>query len=203
MIEDAQPSSSNVIIVKPPELLKCSGCNFETPDPTKYRQHLAAIRHCDKCDKSFCGSNSSRDFKTHQKKHMKPEPVCDICGKTFKYHSRVKQHKLMGPCGRKWIYSLCIKMKLSMNWNNWLLNEIKFSAENQELLSRKSISWKHVRSNLSSSFIELNKSWCGSTGLEFSVKSQCRNIQDFLPLRFSVNSISGILEVKKLPFSHI
>ena len=32
---------------------------------------------------------------------------------------------------------------------------------------------------------------------------QCGNLRNFLPLRFSVHFISGILEIKQLPFNHI
>ena len=91
----------NVIVVTPLEMLKCSGCTFETIDPVKLRQHMAAIKQCEFCEKSFHGRRSSQQFKSHQKTHApKPEHPCDVCGKTFKFKSKVAEHKLRGPCGR-------------------------------------------------------------------------------------------------------
>ena len=91
----------NVIVVTPLEMLKCSGCTFETIDPVKLRQHMSAIKQCEFCEKSFHGRQSSQQFKRHQKTHApKLEHPCDVCGKTFKYKSKVAEHKLRGPCGR-------------------------------------------------------------------------------------------------------
>jgi len=91
----------NVIVIRPLEPLKCTGCKFETIDPTLLRRHMDAIRHCDVCNESFHGQHSSRNFQRHQKKHLpKPQFPCDKCGKEFKIKSLIKKHKLNGPCGR-------------------------------------------------------------------------------------------------------
>ena len=105
-VEEAQ----NIIVVTPIEPFKCPqpNCTFETLYEVNLQQHLAATYKCDQCTKTFHGRRAAEHLDSHAKSHApkpqvqpRPQVMCDICGKVFKYKSLVKRHKLKGPCGRQ------------------------------------------------------------------------------------------------------
>ena len=105
-VEQAQ----NIIVVTPTEPFKCPqpNCTFETLYEVNLQQHLAATYKCDQCTKTFHGRRAAEYLESHAKSHApkpqvqpRPQVICDICGKKFKYKSLVARHKTKGPCGRQ------------------------------------------------------------------------------------------------------
>ena len=89
------------------EVQKCPHCTFESDLPNIFKRHTNSIRICSECHEIFCGERSAQKFKSHQKKHVvkpvKPEKVfpCEICNKSFKFASKLKEHYKWSPCGRQ------------------------------------------------------------------------------------------------------
>ena len=100
--QQEQQISPNVLVVTPAKPLSCSGCSFETIEEADLRKHMNAIQQCDQCDQSFHGMYAKRRHTQHMKSHVqKPDITCDICGKSFKYQSILKNHKIRSKCGRQ------------------------------------------------------------------------------------------------------
>ena len=89
------------------DVQKCPHCSFESDLPNVFKRHTNSIRICSECHEIFCGERSAQKFKSHQKKHVvkpvKPEKVfpCEICNKSFKFASKLKEHYKWSPCGRQ------------------------------------------------------------------------------------------------------
>ena len=88
---------------KSTKLSKCEYCDLETNSPSAFKNHSNSVKKCDHCSKIFCGKQSGRKLKSHQKEHnYKPNKahICIHCTKSFQYPSLLKKHMLWSECGR-------------------------------------------------------------------------------------------------------
>ena len=84
-------------------LYKCEHCDFETNRPSNFKQHSNSVKKCDHCSEIFCGTQSNRKLKSHQKCHnFKPNKayVCIHCKKPYPTPSLLKKHLVWSKCGR-------------------------------------------------------------------------------------------------------
>ena len=100
-MEEKQPAQEPEII-NSGGIFKCPKCPFETIYKSKMMQHLQSEKICQICKKYFHGKNAKRSYERHMQEHKKIKiiPICDVCGRLFNCESKVKRHKLGGPCGR-------------------------------------------------------------------------------------------------------
>ena len=82
--------------------VKCTreNCDFEG-SPSGLARHLKKHNDCEKCGKSFSGSNAKQNLKSHMKTHepkpaKKPKKVhtCDICKREFEWNCELKTHMI-------------------------------------------------------------------------------------------------------------
>ena len=97
-IKTVHQSSNTASKVTP---IKCprENCTFEGSQ-IGLAKHLKKHTDCEKCGKSFSGSNAKRDLNRHLKTH-EPKPIkekkvhkCDICSHEFEWNCHLKQHKI-------------------------------------------------------------------------------------------------------------
>ena len=83
-------------------LVKCTrdNCDFEGSSSGLSR-HLKKHNDCDKCGKTFLGSNAKQNLKNHMKTHdpkpaKKPKKVhtCEICKRDFEWNCELKNHMI-------------------------------------------------------------------------------------------------------------
>ena len=93
-LQPAEPVVKNV--------QKCAHCDFETALPRIFKRHTNSYKICSVCLKVFCGHFASTYYKNHMKKHsVEKKKICDICEKSFKFPSDLKNHLKWSKCGRE------------------------------------------------------------------------------------------------------
>ena len=56
------------------------------------RMHLKSRRTCEKCELSFCGVNSVKQFKAHSNSNCNEKNNCDECEEKFTKSEDLKHH---------------------------------------------------------------------------------------------------------------
>ena len=85
------------------KLSTCEHCDFKSNSPSAFNKHSNSVKKCDHCSKIFCGKQSNRKLKSHQKEHnFKPNKayICIHCNKPFPTPSLLKRHMVYSKCGR-------------------------------------------------------------------------------------------------------
>ena len=81
---------------KPVQSLFCPipMCSFEAHNQQGLSRHLTLHKNCNKCGKTFFGSNAARDFKHHIKTNCNLKVrTCQICNKDFKKPFLLRRHQ--------------------------------------------------------------------------------------------------------------
>ena len=111
----------------------CAKCDFKTSNMKSLTKHAKSHRSCDKCDKTFSGTHSKRNYELHIKSHEpKSSKVfpCEHCGKRFPFESYLKRHV-------KNVHLQSIVDSVENNTEENVPNEIEFSDKVQHCSTKR------------------------------------------------------------------
>ena len=96
----------------PKQLVCCTLCDYTCKSTNLLGKHMKNHKKCPECGEMFSGSNASKYYKRHMKKHLPKEPKqkilhkCEDCHVTFEFKSYLVRHYKRSLCQRRRLNSI-------------------------------------------------------------------------------------------------